>query len=84
MRAEVENTEQWRAILWSWDMIRTRRNFVTVPRDAIELAEHEAEEAWKEGRARGDLASIVRVVEAESGDVVSATTRQAKPHEESQ
>ncbi len=41
----------------------------------LEQAEQEAEEALQEIRAKGDLTSIVRVVEAASGDVVYATTR---------
>lgn len=41
----------------------------------LEQAEQEAEEALKDIRAKGDQTSIVRVVEATSGDVVYATTR---------
>ena len=42
-------------------------------------AEQEAEEALQEIRASGDLTSIVRVVETETGDVVYATTRREQP-----
>jgi hypothetical protein len=45
------------------------------PSDQIELAEAEAEEVLQSLRTQGDLESIVRVIEAESGLVVYAAGR---------
>ena len=73
-RAERLTTQERREIASAAAKARWhRQEYQTATQ--LEQAEQEAEEALKAIRAQGDLTSIVRVVEAESGDVVYATTR---------